>query len=151
MKIPIPGLLPAQRSRDPISKDQEKKIRDWWAALGGNPGSLVIDRIAGSRCYLDEAEGVIHVGSDINAGKGTSPNSNMRWRAALAHELRHLQRFESGIQLPSGPLDEAITNLEACAYPQLTPAIREELAADALQRLYQYVEEMGAQKSSDGK
>ncbi|RJP30451.1 MAG: hypothetical protein C4527_09755 [Candidatus Omnitrophota bacterium] len=138
MRIPIYGLLRAQRSRDPISQEQEKKIRAWWNELGGLPERLVIDRASGSRCRLDEAEGIIHIGSDINPGPGTSPNASLRWRAALAHEYRHLQRFDSGNVLPPGPLDEAITDLEACAFPQLTPAIREELTADALQRLYEY-------------
>ncbi len=142
MKLPIPGMLHGQRSYDPISKEQEKKIREWWIVLGGNPGKLVINRNPGTRSYLDELEGIIHIGSNINPGKGTSPNASMRWRAAVAHELRHLQRYENKKQVKkAGPLDEAITDLEACAYPQLTPAIREELTADALQRLYEVIEE----------
>lgn len=137
MRLPIRGSRSGDRSRDPIPDEQEKKILAWWIELGGDPQRLVIHRQSGSRCYLDEENGVIHIGSDLNPGTGSDPNSAMRWRAALAHELRHLQRFESGLALSPGPLDEAITSLEACAYPPLTPAIREELAADALQRLYE--------------
>ncbi|MFB3786388.1 MAG: hypothetical protein ACE15F_08460 [bacterium] len=145
MRVPIPGALTGNRAYEPIPDAQVAKIEGWWREMGGDPARLVIDRSPGSRCRLDEAEGIIRVGGDINPGKGTDPNSSMRWRAVLAHELRHLQRFDSGIQEPAGPLDEAITDLEACAFPRLTPAIRDELAADALQRLYQYVEELKQQ------
>ncbi len=140
MRVPIRGALPGTRAYEPVPEEQIGKIEAWWRELGGDPARLVIDRSPGGRCRLDKAEGVIRVGSDINPGKGSDPNSAMRWRAALAHELRHLQRFDSGLQETPGPLDEAITDLEACAFPRLTPAIRDELAADALQRLYQYVD-----------
>ncbi|HOJ59993.1 MAG TPA: hypothetical protein PK878_06870 [bacterium] len=142
MRVPIRGLFPGKRAYEPIPEEQAEKIKAWWHELGGDPERLVIDCSSGSRCRLDEAEGVIYVGADINPGEGTDPNSSMRWRAALAHELRHLQRFDTGCQEEPGPLDEALTDLEACAYPQLPPAIRDELAADALQRLYQYINEM---------
>lgn len=142
MRLPIPGILLSKRSYDSISEEQEKKILAWWIELGGDPRRIVIHKESGSRSYLDEVEGVVHIGGDINPGQGSDPNSNMRWRAALAHELRHLQRFESGLLLETGHLDEAITDLEACAFPQLTPAMRDELAADALQRLYLYEEKM---------
>lgn len=141
MRIPIPGIPCGKRSYDSITEEQEKKILAWWIELGGDPNRIRIHRESGSRCYLDEVEGIIHIGSDINPGHGSDPNSFMRWRAALAHELRHLQRFESGLLLETGHLDEAITDLEACAYPQITSAIRDELVADALQRLYGLVEE----------
>ena len=139
MRLPIPGHLPGNRSCDPITDEQAEKIRAWWLELGGTPDRLVINRTEGSRCYLDEIDGVVHIGSDINSGPGTSPNASMRWRAVLVHELRHLQRWDNGCRLPPGPLDEAITDLEACAFPQITPAIRDELIADALQRLYSLV------------
>lgn len=142
MRVPIPGALSGNRAYEPIPEAQVAKIEAWWRELGGDPARLVIDRSPGSRCWLDEAAGVIHIGADINPGAGTDPNSSMRWRAVLAHELRHLQRFDTGCQEQPGPLDEALTDLEACALPQLTPALRDELAADALQRLYQYVEEL---------
>ncbi|MGI6454705.1 MAG: hypothetical protein ACOX5R_03680 [bacterium] len=142
MRIPIPGSLPGQRARDPISTEQEKKIREWWQVLGGSPDRLIINRSSNSRCFLDVQTGMVHIGSDVNCGRATDPNSRMRWRAVVAHELRHQQRYDSDLLLSSVHLDEAITDLEACALPQLTPHIREELTADALQRLYLHVEEM---------
>jgi hypothetical protein len=140
MRLPIPGIPCGQRSYDSISEEQEKKILAWWIEMGGDPCRIRIHRESGSRCYLDDMEGIVHIGSDINPGRGSDPNSSMRWRAALAHELRHLQRFDCGRLLKPGHLDEAITDLECCAYPQITPAIRDELIADALQRLYCWVD-----------
>ncbi|MGC9329516.1 MAG: hypothetical protein ACP5I1_17915, partial [Candidatus Hinthialibacter sp.] len=112
-----------------------------WVEMGGDPGRIVIHREAGGRSYLDSVERVVHIGSDLNPGPGSDPNARMRWRAALAHELRHLQRLDEGRIIEPVHLDEAITDLEACSFPQLTPAIREELEADALQRLYCLLEE----------
>lgn len=140
MRLPLPNALISGRAYETISPEQEQKIRDWWVELGGDINLLIIDRLPGSRCILDESEGKIHIGSDVNPGAGTDANSSMRWRAVVAHELRHLQRFNQGCRLSPGHLDEAITSLEACAFPQLTPAIREELIADALQRLYALME-----------
>ncbi|MBN2327680.1 MAG: hypothetical protein JXR73_11055 [Candidatus Omnitrophica bacterium] len=141
MRRPNPGMMRGTRSFDPISKQQEKKILAWWVEMGGDPDRIVIHREAGGRSYLDAVEGVIHIGSDLNPVSGSDPNARMRWRAALAHELRHLQRCDEGRIIEPIHLDEAVADLEACAFPQLTPAIREELAADALQRLYCYLEE----------
>ena len=143
MRIPIAGTLLGPRSREPITPEQAEKIHAWWKELGGPSHRLRIDPSPDSHTHFDDAEGIVQVGSDLNPGPGISPNSRLRWRAVLAHELRHLQRHDSGVAHPPGPLDEAITDLEACAYPEVTSAIREELMEDALQRLYLLAREMG--------
>lgn len=125
------------RSREAIEESQVEKIRGWWEALGGEPEQLEIDCSPRSKTVFDEAKGIVRVGADINPGPGLNPNTRLRWRAALAHEYTHLKRHQSGRAGKQGPLEEAITSLEACLHPEVTEAMCQELIAEALQRLNQ--------------
>lgn len=136
MGVWIPGSLIGLRSTAALTESDIEKIRFCWEALGGDPGRLVIHSEAGSRTCYSDTDRKAHIGADIFPGKGVDPNTTMGWQAAVAHELCHLERHDAGRALKSGHLDEAITDLEAYRYTLLKKGMKEELAADALQRLY---------------
>jgi len=62
--------------------------------------------------------------------------------ACLAHELAHVERFESGfqrpIEFPDALIDEAETSLHASFMSVLGPKDREDLIEDARDRLNQW-------------
>ena len=136
MGVWIPGSLIGVRNRSPISDDEAEKIRDYWSALGGDPARLVINHQAESRTYFSDEDRKVHIGADVFPGHGADPNTIMSWQASLTHEYQHLQRHDAGRSLPPGHLDEAITDLEASQYNLLSRLMKNELVADALQRLY---------------
>jgi len=73
--------------------------------------------------------------------------------AAAAHELTHLYRWRDKQALEEDALehlDEAFTSLQAIAnFAELKPVEVRQLAADAMQRLRLYLEQLNAAAASE--
>lgn len=91
--------------------------------------------------------GEIVFGPDIYPGTNMiDPNSSLGLPAAAAHELTHLYRWRDKQALDDETLehlDEALTSLQAIAhFAGLRPVEVRQLAADAMQRLRLYLEQL---------
>jgi hypothetical protein len=128
------------RATERLTNRNAEEIGRFWDMLGGDPKRIQIDRAEGSRTAFNPRTGKVRFGSDVYPGRGGSPNERLSMQAAVAHELRHLQRHEQALALAEPDLehiDEAMTSLEAA---RLCPALNElqrfQLVLDAIQRLY---------------
>ncbi len=111
-----PGMEGGPRSREPLTDRHVEEIERFWDMLGGDPQRTEADRAEGSRTAFSPATGKVRFGSDVYPGRGGSPNERLSMQAAVAHELRHLQRHDEGLTLVQPGLehiDEAVTSLEA--------------------------------------
>ena len=114
-------------------------IEHFWRALGGDPARMVVDCGVGAITAFDPTSGCVRFGADVYPGEGRSPNERVEVQAAIAHELRHQQRFDAGVVFEGEGvwhIEEAITSLEAAEYSTLDADHRWQLVWDALQRLY---------------
>ena len=152
MKKHRESLLPGRRVA--ALKEREKRnITDMFRAMGYN-GPLEFDEKHGGRTRFEvrDAEdgedrkiGVIVVGPDIYPGLNVAnANSVMDPLPAVAHEITHYDRWNSGRELPHGYLediDEAMTSLQAaCAFRGLSSLHIQQLISDALERLVAYIQ-----------
>ena len=116
-------------------------VEAWEVLCGDRVRELVVEqaREHSSHTRFNEADGKVYLGADVLPGAGYFANSRMSYRACLAHELAHAERFESGYQrpceLPDNLIDEAETSLRASFQPTLSLRDREDLIDDARERL----------------
>jgi hypothetical protein len=142
------------RNRAPLEeKDVKRAINtfmglDAEAAVRFEPGARTVFRVARDQ-QTGEEYGEIVFGPDNYPGTNiVDPNSSLDLEAAAAHELTHLYRWRNMQELGDGTLehlDEALTSLQAIAtFTTLRPLEVRQLAADALQRLRLYLNQLEA-------
>jgi hypothetical protein len=134
----LPDAPGGPRSTEPLTAADARKISRFWEALGGDPGRMVVDLGPETATVYDPKERTVRFGSDVYPGTGRSPNEAMSMPAAVAHELRHLERHDEGVALDAPELEsaeECITSLEATRYLALTSVEKWQLVWDAIQRL----------------
>jgi hypothetical protein len=133
----------------------ERCLLAWKILCGAKERELVIDEAHrhSSRTRFNETSGKVHLGADVKPGRGMEANSRMSVLACLAHELAHAERFEIGfqrpIEFPDSLIDEAETSLHASFMPVLSSTEREDLVADASDRLMQWFAERFAERHKE--
>jgi hypothetical protein len=147
--------LPPTRRREALSEEEFRIVEIIFRGLGyvgalerapqNDSFTRFIVRGQGADVY-----GVIVVAGDLYPRRGdvANPNSTIDAPSAAAHEITHFYRWQSGTELSRGPLDEAITSLEAvCRFRRdLNPVQIEALISDALYRLNILSQEMDGEK-----
>lgn len=148
------------RNRAPL-KDMEVKRAintfmglDPEAAVRFEAGARTIFHVARDP-QTGEEYGEIVFGTDIYPGTNVvDPNSTLGLQAAAAHELTHLYRWRDMQQLADESLehlDEALTSLQAIAtFASLRPLEIRQLAADAMQRVRLYLDQLEAPEGDGG-
>jgi hypothetical protein len=137
------SLLPGRSTR-PLEEDDIRQVANTFIGLLHD----VVARYDEHGCtrfeLLNDGDGTygcIFFGADIYPGTAMAfANSALGMKAAVAHELCHLHRWEDRTELPIGEfrhLDEALTSLEAALRygPKLGDLAVSELVRDAMQRL----------------
>ena len=86
---------------------------------------------------------MVFLGADSHPGDGLDANSRMSTLACLAHELAHVDRFQTGYRrptkLPDALIDEAEASLHASFTSVLGMKNREDLVEDARDRLIHWL------------
>lgn len=150
MPLPTGSLLPG-RNTAPLSDDQIRQITNTFLGMDEecqvryDPAGRTVFRVAGEN---GEAVKEVVFGPDIYPGQNVvDANSNLSFKAAVAHEITHFRRHLDMREIDEEHLvhiDEALTSLEAARrFPrQLSPQDIEQLIGDAIQRLILYVSEV---------
>lgn len=93
----------------------------------------------GSKTRFLEGKKIVELGADVFPGSGIDANSRLSYRACLAHEIAHIERFLLGYTRPfDGPdsnLDEAETSIHASFETVLGRQERFDLVEDAELRI----------------
>jgi len=122
-------------------------IRAWELLCGQNRRALIISEAHkhSSKTRFNEVDGRVYLGADVKPGIGMEANARMSVLACLAHELAHVERFESHIQrpieFPDSLIDEAEASLHASFMSVLNERDRRDLIEDARDRLSQWFSE----------
>src|SRR5262245_10821258 len=149
-------MILAGRNQVGLTVEEIERCQLMWKNLcGDRERELIIDEAHqhSSRTRFNETSGKVHLGADVKPGRGIEANSRMSVLACLAHELAHAERFEIGfqrpIEFPDNLIDEAETSLHASFMPVLSSTEREDLVADASDRLVQWFVERPAEKQKE--
>jgi hypothetical protein len=119
------------------------------AVVRFDEGATTVFRVARDE-GTGEEYGEVVFGPDIFPGPSiVDPNSSLDVGAAAAHELTHFYRWKNLQALADislEHLDEAFTSLQAIStFTDLKPHQVRQLAADALQRLRLYLDQLEAE------
>jgi len=148
----LPSLMTG-RNCAPLSDEQKKRVINTFLGLDADAVVRFDDGRTVFRVCRDEQTGEeygeVLFGADIYPGTNiVDPNSSLGLVAAAAHELTHLYRWRDMQALDDESLehlDEALTSLQAIAnFADLKPREVRQLAADAMQRLRLYLQQVGA-------
>ena len=151
--MPEEFSLPANRNLEKLTEHQVELVNRLFGAFEPGAVTLEWENEYGARSFFEprtdeygQEYGVIRLGPDIFPGKSVgNPNAVLDVYGAVAHEIEHFYRWQSGYELPAGwhrDLDEALTSLQAVCRQQgqLTKPQLVQLVSDALHRLTQHVE-----------
>ena len=157
--MPRAASLITGRNRAPLEPNEVRRATNTFMGLDAD--AVVRFEAQGTTVFrvardpqTEEDYGEIVFGPDIYPGTNlVDPNSSLGLSAAAAHELTHLYRWRDKQALEEDALehlDEAFTSLQAIAnFAELKPVEVRQLAADAMQRLRLYLEQLNAAAASE--
>ena len=139
-----------RRNENPLTQQQKEETIEYAISLGISKDHVFYTD-HGYTSYGDSFD-VLRIGTDVYPTDvlPSSPNSRISWKGAIAHELiGHREAYLRGWTQSDAVLEEVQASLRAAKFaPKLTETEKQDLVADALNRLAVYNKTLDEVESS---